>query len=134
MPVEMVPYEPTGLLLDIVTPAYAIVEPPLVGYGLTDARLLRYISAASAWVQRYLHWPMTEEDVASLPEDIKIATVRLVVVLLDRSDEGADADLFGESLGDYSYTRARRETPGGVPASVTDLLTPYIKRVAPIVL
>jgi len=114
-------------LLDIVTPAYAIVEPALKDYSLTDPLLLRYITAASAWVQQFLGWEMTADEIAALEEDVKVATTRLVVFMIARSD--GYADLQAESLGDYSYSfgMASRSDRRAMPTDIATMLAPYEK-------
>jgi len=116
-------------LLDIITPAYAIVEPALKDYSPTAPLLLRYITAASAWVQQFLNWEMTSDEVAALEEDVKVATTRLVAFMLARS--GGYADFQDESLGDYSYGFGRPVSGGAdrrtMPPDIAAMLAPYEK-------
>lgn len=118
----------------IIDGAYAILEPPLADLDAEDALLARYINAASDRVMSFLNWQMTEADIAALPEVIRVACVRLVIILYEGSQDGKGAEYQRESLGDYSYDTGRLRAPGSLPLSVITLLTPYVRRNAPTVL
>jgi len=120
---------------DLVTPQYAVADPQLAAYEVDDVMLLRTIKAASARIQAYLRRAFTAVEVETLPEDVKVAVVMLVVRMLVTHPGGAEFRRKRESLGDYAYEDEYVEPRGrlGLPDAIRELLYPYVVTTAPAV-